>query len=368
VVACASGAAFGQAGNHEEPLAITELELAGFNRIMGTTPSQHEAAQALADASKAELKQQEAEQAKIGEWFRNKPREQRTREDREKFLREFNAGDPDVAGARTKLFADLKSILTEEQRERWRKFEYFVRRETWRMRPPCVAVNVIALVDRLALDAGSQGAVADMLERYERELDPLLADGMKAAKETSELVRKVIEHARATQDLDMGDRQRAWDPLRRVNRYIVTLNDDCVRRIAAVIPEEQGKALREAYDRAALPEGLGIDGGNEAIRLAPDVPGLESATREKIKGMVREYAAKYDALSAKITVIERQLRLAQPGDVIDLTTWDPMRIERSELMGKTHQAIRDLLTTSQQEAMIRAGTKREREWRESMSR
>ncbi len=369
---CASPAAFAQAAfAYEEPLAITEREIAGFNRLFQTSPAQKEAAQSLADASKTDLKAQEAKQGKIGEAWRALPKERKTTEARERLVKDLNAAEPDTAGARTKLMADLKAILTDQQVPMWKKFEYFLRRERWLTHHfgSLDHTNLIALVDLLGLAPEDRATIAPVMDRYEREMDAVLTDMEREYAAINKAIGEIFQREQRTgTGTDMEARKAAFSDYAAVHHRMVVLNDDCVRLIAAVVPEGKAKQLRQDYDRMALPESLGLCAGNEGIRLAPDLKGLDEPTRERIARMVREYSATYDALSSKIEVIERSFRLAQPGATVDTENWDPLRIERGDLQGRTQQTIHDLLTEEQWMTMLRAGDKKEKLWRESMSR
>jgi hypothetical protein len=345
-----------------EARLITPHELAAFDRIFSTTPEQQSAERALRDAAAAAIRESEARQRKLGDAYRALPPEQRTPKARQELIERTDALDID-AKTHDGLMADLRALLTGEQESRWKRFEYFLRREHvinaesgWGRDP----TNVLALVEAVGVNRDDP-ALAELLDRFERELDAILAE-VQAAEDA--LKAKMRATPRDEEGRGKEEQAAFWAVTKRLAQF----NHDSVRRIAALLPEQKAAELRRLYDQVSAPEGLGPQEADLAIRAAPTLHDLDAPTRASVQQIVDEYAPKYDDLSRRIADMERHVRLdpAKPG--VDLSQWDPLRMERGSLVSKTHERVRGLLKPEQGNAMMEEGHRQAAEWRAKMSR
>ena len=225
---------------------ITPHELAAFDRIFGTTPEQQTAERALRDAAAAQLRESEAKGGKLVEAWQALPADQRTPKARAELLQKLEALDIGEK-AHAQLRSDLRALLTPEQEARWRRFEYFLRRETvlnsdsgWGRDK----TNVLALAEAVGARRADP-AFSELLDQYERELDALLGELQGAA----DALNAQMRGARETEYARIREKSEYWA----VAKRLVLFNAQYVRRLAALLPDDKAAALRTLFlivDRA----------------------------------------------------------------------------------------------------------------------
>jgi Spy/CpxP family protein refolding chaperone len=364
----AVSSAQGVVGVVDEHPVLTPHEASAFNRVFSTTPDQQRALQSLLGAAMTQVRDAQSKTAALWEAFRALPEDRRTRAARDELRAKTDALTPDTDALRKTLLADLRALLTAEQDSRWKKFEYFIRRErvlaahdSGLMRDK---TNLLALIDAVPPGPEPGSDLAAFLERYERDLDTILAE-IEAAE--ADFYRK-LDQLRTDGD-DPAARQAAVKPYTTAANRLAQFNFQSARRAAALLPPDQATRLRKLYDMVSLSEALGPNQPDLAIRSAPALPGLTDDNRDKVRRIVAEYAPHYDALSLRIAAMERGLRQRDPTEeVLDRTDWDPVRMERGRLMSETHKKVQALLTPEQFHAMLEEGGRQERAWRVKMSR
>lgn len=352
---------------NEDPV-LTPTEAAAFNRIFSTTLDQQHALQSLLGAAMTQIRDAQAKSAELFQAYNALPEDRRTPQARKDLRAKLDALNPDPDALRKTLLADLRALLTQDQESRWKKFEYFLRREQ------VLAVehgwghdctNLLALVDTAAPATEPSPDLAALLDRYERDLDAILAELASAEAELNQRL------ARAQADRDDLDavRKAAIKPYTRAAERLAQFNFQSVRRAAALLPPDQAARLSRLYDMISLSEAFGPNGPDLGIRSAPALPGLTDDTREKLHRIVAEYASQHGTLTERIADMERGLRQRDPSEkVLDLSDWDPVRMERGRLMSETQRKVQTLLTPEEFHAMLEEGARQERQWHVTMSR
>jgi Spy/CpxP family protein refolding chaperone len=356
---------FALAPSEHETLLITDTELAAFNRILSTTREQQEAVTSLVQASRAEVHESAGRVARALKEFHDLPADRRTPEARQEMLAKARASAPDSAALRKRLLSDSRALLSKDQDGRWERFEYFLRRERvlhsdsgWgRDR-----TNLLALADAAGVKPQPGTPIAELLDQYERDLDRTLAELEGAEVD----LNKSIAEARAKgRDFDsLRDKHPFWDIACRLREF----NRRSASRLASELPSDQATALRNLYDQVSLPEAFSLEEGDESIRAAPGVAGLSDDARASLRKTVSSYSADRLRLTDAIAAIERAMRDAGPGDKVDSSNWDKLRLERGHLTAETQKKVRALLTPEQFQAALDAGHRKVEEWRWKWSR
>jgi hypothetical protein len=365
--------ASGQVGfAYEEPIALSPRELAGFDRILHSTPAEHTSAQTLVDAANAELKEQETKQGKIVAAWRALPKDKRTPEAHERVIKDVNAAEPDVAGVRRKLLLDMRSLLTQQQDADWPRFERFLRRYAWQTHNGWGSeqTNLFGLVEELDLDPAARAGLDDLLDRYGRELDAVLVDLEKRHDEMSKKNLEIWTREQQTGVFEADARRAASAEYMATSRRLTQLNDSFSENIRSNIPETKRALWNELYDQATLFEAYGFSWRwmDRAVRDSVNTPSIDDARREAIRTYLRSYTTEYDALTAKIAAMQRKLRAAGPGEQVDLPDWDPTRIRRANLLSEAQQKLKEILTPAQWERMMSTATENEHAWDDAMIR
>ena len=351
----------GQAGMlYEEPVLLNEHEVGAFHRIFRTTEAQRGAVAELLAAGMAKIRAGEAEAGRLFEEYRKRPEHERTKQARQEVIEKSAAAQVDVDALRTVLLEDLAALLTTEQMERWRLFEYFRTRERVLYGQSSFVkdrTNLLALIEAVGVKPADHGGLAELLIVFERELDAILVDLEKAEA----AIREAWQQQR-----DASKAEAAYWP---IARRLAQHNFQHVRRVCAMIPPEECAELRGLYDRVSLEEAYGPNGADISLRAAPELPGLEEGVREAVRKIVREYAPKYDALTERIAAMEKGVRMRDPSEEgVDQAEWDPVRMERGRVLAEAQRAVQSLLTPAQMEETFVIARRAKREWREKMTR
>jgi hypothetical protein len=349
---------------HVEPVLLTPEEVAAFHRIFEATEEQREAVQALLGAGNARIREGQEKAAAIVEEYRKVSEDQRTSKAREELAAKLEAAEPDVDALREDLLRDMRAVLTETQDARWVKFEMFRRRERVLYGPTGWnrdVTNVLALVAEAGVERESGSVLDDLLEQYEREHDRTL----KELESAEEDLNAQLAGARTTGEdaQEVIRKAEFWQVAKRLKQ----LNFGYIGRIAGLLPEDRRAEFRRLYDMVSLREALGPDQGDLGIRAAPELERLDEETRANVRPIVREYARRYDELTMQIAEMERSRR-PDGNEKVDMSRWDPVRMERGQLVSATQGKIKELLTEEQFSAMLHEGDMREKEWREKMAR
>lgn len=337
----------GQVPAPEEASLLNERERAAFDRIFVTTPDERSAVDALVAAAKARQAQAEREAEHIVNTYSSLPDDQKSPKARAEMIEKLRSVGPDDAALRAQLLKDLRAALTQGQQESWKKFEYFLRREEVLLASSGWGhdhTNLIALVELLDLSPSERSGASGVLDRYERDLDAALA----ALESAERALREALSKVRADGgDIDAA-RTALIKPERDAASALAQLNWQYVRRLCAALPEDKGQKLRALYDLVSLPEAFGKDSADLSIRSAPDLPGLDDTTRESLKQLAAEYSHRYDDLTRKIAAMEKVHRQTEGSDAsVDMTQWDPLRIERRQVEADAQKKLKALVTEDQ---------------------
>jgi hypothetical protein len=365
----------GQMGGvgYEEPIAFSIRELAGFNRIFHTSPAQQAASESLLDAANAELKLQEAKAIQIGEAYRAIPKDKRTPDAREKFIKEANAAEPDVAASRRKILLDLRAILDQKQDADWPRFQRFLTRARWQAHDTGWGgekTNLLGLIEKLNLESPDRATLNELLDRYERDLDPLLLELERRYTEKNKAHSEIWQREQKTGVPELDARRIAAADYAAAFHRLTQLNDNFAQRITPLLPETKRTEWRTLYDQSTLTESFGgfwhhVD---QAYRSAADMPGLSDDTRDAIRRYLPTYTAPYDDLTAKIAAMERRLRVAGADDHVDTTDWDPFRLRRHDLQSAAQEFLKKLITHAQFDHLVHAYSDSNNSWQDAMVR
>jgi hypothetical protein len=345
---------------------IAPRQLAAFDRILSTTAGQREAVRSLRYAAASEIKSAEDVAVRAFEAHYHQPREKRTAEGLAEVRRTNDEAQHVEERVIRTFWSDLRAILTPEQEALWPKFDRFLRRE--RTIAPGAgggvpwAPNLLALLEAVGVQPDDP-AVAELTDRYDRELDALLAE-FEAAKRESNL-------AAGAPDAPPGDDRRVTPPTRFWHAIgaVVQFNDQFARRLAGVVPEQKAREFLDLVEKASLPDAYRPWEQDLVNRAALTCDALDAASREAIRPMLDEYTRKFDDLSRRIAEVEREIRITPPDRLkIDRAAWDALRIERTKLAAQIGKKLAETLKPAQMEAIARDGRRAYAAWLEKMSR
>jgi len=255
-----------------------------------------------------------------------------------------------------RMWSDIKAVLREDQLDRWSEFERFLRRK--RLLPRGIlageSVDLIALVDTVAVDATQRAALEPTLDEYAREIDLALQAREDAAEQARENLREMFQE----RDLDRtAEQARAQNAARLRVRDI---NHRYMQRLAAELGDA-GERFREAYRREAYPDVHQETYAERAVRAALGLPDLTEGARQSIEALAGELEQRLEVKNREIERLYREheperlerridmVRALVSGERVDREP-DPIREalrERREFEGQIVGRLKSLLTPEQ---------------------
>jgi hypothetical protein len=226
------------------------------------------------------------------------------------------------------FLADLKSLLTREQADRWPLVERELRRfdRIGAGRFGGESIDVIRLVEDLAPSIWLDQAAADVLTEYAAKVDGLI----KARDEAISDQQSGSFHALAKNDKAAAE--RVWTAARSARIALRDLNQSTAERIAALLPEAQAFALRRKVMELAYPALLKPTRTEAFIRAVGDLNSLDASQREAVKSIVSDYDRRlWELLKEMASVRREQDAAAKPVELRDNALQTAMTADGQEI-------------------------------------
>ncbi|MCX5690888.1 MAG: hypothetical protein NTV94_14075 [Planctomycetota bacterium] len=207
------------------------------------------------------------------------------------------------------FLADLKSLLTREQVDRWPLVERELRRfdRIGAGRFGGESIDVIRLVEDLAPKVWLDQAAADVLTEYATKVDGLI----KARDEAINGEQSGSFHALAK--TDKAAAERVWAAARAGRIALRDLNQATAERIAGFLPDTQAFALRRKVMELAYPTLMKPTRTEAFVRAVGDLDSLDAPQREAVQTIVTDYDRRlWDLLKEMASVRREQDAAAKP--------------------------------------------------------
>lgn len=194
------------------------------------------------------------------------------------------------------FMADVRSVLTADQLERWPKVERAHNRSRHLRRGLIRGerVDLIEVVEDMDIDSASREAIDPILESYEIELDRQL---MKRVEQYSEGWEEFGELRR---DGDMEGIQKLMEKGRDASLRVKQVNDRFARQIAGLLPDDQQQAFSSAVNMAVFPDVYRPRQSRRAIDAAGQFVDLNEDQSARIRALSETYARRDAAVNAKL--------------------------------------------------------------------
>ena len=261
-----------------------------------------------------------------------------------------------LEGLEKQFFADLRSLLNEEQGERFPKVERFRRRETGMMFAVVggARVDLLDVLEKVGVSASADPSLSETVTSYELDLDRLLAareTGMKAFEEDSE---KITEEAMQMNFSRLEKLFKSWMDLERPMRE---LNKNYARRITPMLPAEKQPLFETAFRQRAFPAVYKTPHTMKEIEAALKLEDLDAGKRAQIESMKAAYERDLEPANAKwaAAIEEKDDKglipfMAMRGGSKDNPTAGP-KSERRELDKSVRERLHALLSDEQKEKL-----------------
>jgi hypothetical protein len=352
---------------------INSRDMNIISRVLGLSETEREAVRTLHDGYAAALKikldtvlestQERTEKAQaLGDWHIAQPSDQETA-----------AWEHDSKQLHDAFFADLKSLLSKEQADRWP----LVERELRRLkkfpggRLAGESVDVIHVVDDLVPQAWSIPGVADALSSYALRIDALLQRrGEVASPERA----AAFETASKS---DKAEAEKMWRSALDSRVAIRDLNMSVAEEVAAQLPAPDRERVKRKIFELCYPSLMQHSRTESFLRAAASLDSLTPSQSESMRATIETYDQDLATLLKDMAAVIRNKQLQQkpiqlePGsskrattDTGEVVTFfssadmksdpsDPMtalRLKRFELDVATKRKVRAILSDAQVQA------------------
>lgn len=267
------------------------------------------------------------------------------------------------------LFDDIKLLLTEEQLEKWVKFERRHRRaQSLRQAGGSGmisgdAVELVEIVQAQKLPPDQMASIDAVLDQYEADMDRVVQARIKATKEMTKRQTELMGDFFG----NMDKFEAMWAELRDMSVQIRDLNYRYARQVSGMLNEDQRPAFDRAFNEKAAPEIYKESFVDSAFKLAR---GMEDLTAEQRTG-VAEAQASYEREAAAINERWSAARREWEPTMKMTDLWqagnrpaaiNDARKAREELDERTFERLRNMLSEEQR---ARLPERRKADWRRS---
>jgi hypothetical protein len=213
------------------------------------------------------------------------------------------------AAALDRRFAtDTKTLLAEEQLERWPALERaLTRRRTLPLgRLDGESTDLLALVDDLELSDAARAGLADILGAYEQQLHEALVRRNELLEEADAEIDLALYEQRFDRARSVADR------VTRARTAVRALNDRTALAIEAALPAPQAGAFRAEALAAAHPRIHRTTLARQAFAAAAALEGLDADVRSSMEELRTAYDDQLRPINERL---ERTIRREQTGEL-----------------------------------------------------
>lgn len=219
------------------------------------------------------------------------------------------------------FFADVQTVLTKEQQEKWDRYQReWRRRSSFRggSQPGALAgenIDLVELVDEVDLTDEEYVALDPVLEAYAIELDPALAARDRAFEDVTNFTSAVLEGKSAVEDLEPK-----FKTLQRTRVVVRDVNDRYVQHLVAHLTPEKGEVLQREYRRRSF---RGIYSPTLADRYFETVreqATLSEPQADALKTLERDFLTQCDAINRQLADLQKKRELEDQQRVFDRMT------------------------------------------------
>ncbi|MHC4414669.1 MAG: coiled-coil domain-containing protein [Planctomycetota bacterium] len=273
---------------------------------------------------------------------------------------------------KAELEADLKSVLNEEQAERWPAFQRILRRQkTLGLgRLSGERVDLFLVVRELELNEGDVWPLEDLLERYAIDLDEVLV----ARNEHLDSGREKLYAAMRDGDTERAAQLMAPEAALRI--AVRTVNEQYAEAMAAALNEAGGKEaaeqFRQAYRLRAFPRIYRPTRVQRAFAAARELDDLDETVLGAIQALQESYLVELQMTNSRLVQTSRmhepresverlRRRAARRQGLRQGPAEDPIRQAfrgRAEMDDKYRKQLEALLTPEQVAALPSARPER----------
>ncbi|GJQ30901.1 MAG: hypothetical protein HBSAPP03_27850 [Phycisphaerae bacterium] len=345
--------------------ALSGRQLDRYSAILGLTDDQKEAAAALVEGYQSAIRQQGEKMRETMEEIRSSGADFRDPEVRDEMRKATETMRTERKKLDDGMFADVKSLLTPAQAEKWPAFERAVRRESGVRRGVMSGerVNLFDVVDALRLGPSERQPVDAVLSEYDVELDRALTARNTAYEEAM----TGMMDARGAGNMEAM--QKLLEKGREAGIKVKDVNKKFARQVAETLPEERRAEFELAVKRASFPDVYRETPVERGIAAALNFDDLTESQRESIRAIRERVSRGLGAVNDRLArAQEEQENTATIGAIMqrfggrgeEPTEIATARTEKRELNESGMEGLRKVLTPEQAAKLPRGDENRGR--------
>ncbi|MBC7771775.1 MAG: hypothetical protein H7210_04710 [Pyrinomonadaceae bacterium] len=190
----------------------------------------------------------------------------------------------------TTFLDDFKVLLKDDQAAVWPKFERTRRREKTIDQGTLSgeSVDLVKVVDDLNLSEEARLPLVDAMEQYEVDLDRVLAERNKVAKDQQEIMSPKPGSGGAI-SLDMTAMEEAMQKVQEAGGKVRDVNQRYARTFEGLVPEASLVKFKMAVKQQTFPQVYRPSRTAKAIEAAEKFEDLDARQKEEIKAIREQY-------------------------------------------------------------------------------
>ncbi len=202
----------------------------------------------------------------------------------------------------TSFLNDFKVVLSEQQTQKWPKFERMRRRETTIGRGLMSGerVDLFKLVDDLKLPADNREALNETLDQYDVDLDRVLVERNKLFEESQEKIRELFTSG------DMEGADKMIKEGREASVKVRDVNRRYAAQLETAIPENKRPEFKEAFKKESFPTVYNETHTMRVVEAAAKLKDLDETQTAGIASIKETYYRELKTLQHDLEVAQEE--------------------------------------------------------------
>jgi hypothetical protein len=277
------GGMFGGGGAQMYEPSVNSKDLDSFAKLFGLDATQKETVKTLFDGYQQGFTAKAKKVREELDAIREEAREARDPE----LFREMGEKTMAFQKERQKMEAsfldDFKVVLTEDQAQKWPKFERMRRRDTTIGRGLMSGerVNLYELVDEMKLDAEPRAALDPTLDQYDVDLDRELIERNKMYEQIQEKMRDFFQDPQGADEWIKKGREAAVK-VRDVNRRYAD-------QLEQQLPADKRAGFRENFRKQSFPQVYRETYSTRVVDAAGKLSDLDASQKDAVNTLRETY-------------------------------------------------------------------------------
>lgn len=336
--------------------SLNSREMDRFIKLLGLDKGQEEAAKLLFEGYQEQFKSKaDPIRAKM-ERARDEFRESRDASVWQGLRGDVQKFQP-VREEMEKIFmTDLKSVLRDDQAEKWPKFERDLRRERGMNRGFMSGerVNLLRIVERAELDEQTLTALAPVLDQYEIDLDRELAVRTAFMQQSTSKAGEMFQAG------DMAGVQQMMDKGREISVRVREVNRRYARQVQDLVPAEKRDEIAAEVKHQSYPRVYQKTRAERMLEAATGFKDIDQDQKASIDALTQSFTRDLGGLNDELAKTQEKMEMTVTADQLmgffrggDEGAMGDLFRKRGSLGRTAEDNLRKILSEEQQQRLPR---------------